>query len=677
MDNSKDFIRLDDVFKNLAHGEEAYRSGSWNKMKELLDKEMPVESTAGNTGVARYWLIPLVALLLAGGGYFYYRNSLSKELKPAVPVGVTTNKESFKNAANTLAKTQSSNELKNNSGNSKKDKVISGNNKTAAVESVGRNQAASFAHAKKYRHTNYVKAAKPAAINQSLSETTGTIKQNSLAVNADKRDARPATAPGNHLSGKQHPYLNQLSSARIVPMNLFGASSASQTLPALALTKTIPTNIIELQESLPVLQKETIIRQNAPSVISANYSDVKVMKETAHELAAANHLHRIKRTIGSSNEPPLYQASNGGFYKEQRDTFKQVDINSVGIKETHLRHNHFKPTYDTVAVKEVASVSFLPLSYAEVQAYHLLPETNQMSLIPGYALTPNAATTLSGDKLKIEEKSNLVPLQNFMVSSHHIDNTHSGFSRFFTGIDNGLSGLMEGNKKWYVSLLVGGNMGLSSPNAYGMQAGASFLYAIAERWTLSLGVNYHKIYFSNYSFWDAAISYALQESSQPNGTLFSGTKYDAQTTVNANSLTRLDFPLLFSYNLGRVSLFAGPEFSWFLPLENQLSTTVQTTNVSKLAYDNKNPFENQMASLDPSKDFRSRLGMGYALGLSYDFSRKLSADVRLNQILWDNTGKYKIDALQSIYHQPAVELNLSFFLGRREKVIYIMDRNRQ
>jgi hypothetical protein len=134
-------------------------------------------------------------------------------------------------------------------------------------------------------------------------------------------------------------------------------------------------------------------------------------------------------------------------------------------------------------------------------------------------------------------------------------------------------------------------------------------------------------------------------------------------------------PVLLSYNLGRVSIFAGPEFSYFFPLNHQKSNSVQESYVSKMTYDNKNPFIEQAPRLNPTTDFHARFAAGYSFGLSYDFSRKLSVDVRMSQMIWDNTGKYKLDALRNIYRQPAVEVNLEFFLGRRDKVIYIMDKN--
>ena len=111
-------------------------------------------------------------------------------------------------------------------------------------------------------------------------------------------------------------------------------------------------------------------------------------------------------------------------------------------------------------------------------------------------------------------------------------------------------------------------------------------------------------------------------------------------------------------------------------LDNTRNETVQSSAVSKLSYDNVNPFNDENYRLDPSTDFKARFALGYAFGLSYDFSRKVSVDLRFNQMLWDNSGKYQLDAVRQIYRQPMVELNLGFYLGRKEKVVYIMDRNR-
>jgi hypothetical protein len=136
-------------------------------------------------------------------------------------------------------------------------------------------------------------------------------------------------------------------------------------------------------------------------------------------------------------------------------------------------------------------------------------------------------------------------------------------------------------------------------------------------------------------------------------------------------------PLLLSYNLGRISLFGGPEFAYFFPLTWTKGTPrSEVIDVSQTTTTHANPFVSKPLLLNEQKDFNSRFGMGYVFGLSYDFSRKVSLDARVSQMLWDNSGKYKVDALRNIYHLPTAELSIGFYFGRRDKVIYILDRKK-
>jgi len=72
MDNPNDFIHIDEVFRKLKDREEPEGTGSWMRMKELLDKEMPVGSPVSRFSTLRRYIIPVVATLLIGGGGAYY-----------------------------------------------------------------------------------------------------------------------------------------------------------------------------------------------------------------------------------------------------------------------------------------------------------------------------------------------------------------------------------------------------------------------------------------------------------------------------------------------------------------------------------------------------------------------------------------------------------------------------
>lgn len=649
MDKNKDFIRLDDVFQSLGQGEEPYQPGAWGKMKNLLDEEMPLNTglSSGNS-VMRY-LIPLLALLLAGTGFYFWNQHRQANLAATMTStgGGSASTSSNQPAASNKHTLQEKPQLP---GQQPESSNMAGgfipNNKAKQSE---------VAHP----HNNVASAVN----NNTRANSAEAVSRDVAAEKQSSYGAKGMSAEAqlNHHDNEKIPLFD---AKEIALLDGGSLSKMPETTSFFAQEKSIPTDIIELQLSLTTLEKEQVLQQWKPEFQEPE----NTIKPTniAAEIVASNRLEKVEH----EGTLPVYQAENGGLYKEQRDTFKRLEL-ARKLPNGYSRNENkpVKPILDTVSFKQVAKVSFVPLTYAEIKANHLLPKLEKTALIPESRLLRSASVE------NTETAVDMVPLKQYKVSSRKMD--ASAISRLIHSANSGIAGLMDGSKNWYISLLLGGNAGLGSPNAYGMQIGANFLYAVAERWTLSLGVKYQNSFYPNFRFWDSAISYGdMHEDKSQMGTTFSGTEYQKQTAVNVNRLARVSVPVLLSYNLGRVSIFAGPEFSYFFPLQNETTSSFQTKSVSKLAYDNKNPFTNVPYQLDPENDFRSRFAAGYALGLSYDFSRKLSLDIRLSQMLWDNTGKYQLDALRHIYHQPAVELNLGFFLGRKEKVIYIMDRNR-
>lgn len=661
MDKNKDFIRIDDVFKNMADAEESVKAGAWSDMRALLDNELPLETTATAGSKARVlrYALPALLVLLLGGGFYVWNSHQRPDMEANA---------SFKTIkATTMAEHE------------RPDHRTSGRSHKLSADTVG--HLSVNAPTVNHQPSTIEKANDHASTLKNVvaphSVATATAVGEKMNYHKGPKGAKTAntfarTRPQNQAQNLSLPVpgTSEESVASRQPVSKLATSEVSEkgfnTNPQSINQVAVQSDPITLQSSLSEIRQEHAFEQIKPNHQQLPDNEPAL----AGHLAEAHHLEKV----GQINQQDVYQSVNGGLYKEQKDTFKQIELVQKSPDKSYTKDlkRPFVPELDTVAVYKIARLSFVPLSIAEIKQ------------LPSTALAANVRPVQTGSSYLLAaaspEASNtqspvdLVPLKEFRVSSHKMDG--SIFSRWFQYANGGMSGLFDGTKDWYVALLFGGNMGLGSPNAYGMQAGASFLYALAERWTLALEMRYQSSNYANFRFFDNATTYEVTGEKTPLGTQFSGTEYKTQTNYQANSLSRISVPVLLNYNLGRVSIFAGPEFSYYFHLNNTHNETVQANAVSKLAYDNKNPFSDEYYSLNPSTDFKSRVALGYAFGLSYDFSRKVSVDLRFNQMLWDNSGKYQLDAVRKIYRQPAVELNFGFYLGRKDKVIYIMDRNR-
>src|SRR5690606_24313970 len=72
-----------------------------------------------------------------------------------------------------------------------------------------------------------------------------------------------------------------------------------------------------------------------------------------------------------------------------------------------------------------------------------------------------------------------------------------------------------------------------------------------------------------------------------------------------------------------------------------------------------------------ANDFKARYGMGFTIGAAYDFSKHLSLDLRINQNLWNNL-KSTSELSTNLYRATGVQLSLMYFIGKKDKVIYMM-----
>lgn len=661
MGKQDEFIRIDDVFKSMEGVEEHGQQGSWLKMKELLDKEMPLVSptATGKNKILRVGIPMLLLLLLLGGGFYLWKS--------------TNNGQS---PANTVANNAPKTDLSNTESNKINGNTTKSVNSTPVTVITNQGEKAPKGSDSNSPSLASASGTKHDTRNTHLSKVAG-----SLVVSSNNQGKVTTTANGNNLvSNKpiklQEEFSGNSSEANsldaVMPMSRLASNEVNHKTDRVNLKFkeiSIPSNIIALQSSLSVIEEDRIINQIKPAQV--NPSSQPSNELSVSKVAEDHQLQKVAKV----NNQNVYQDEKGGLYKERKDTLLQVELmrrspdgKKMGMKrggQNELIMPH-PPTFDTTAEYRIARVSFVPLTRGEIKGIY--PQALSANIQPAKTYSSSYSTAITNESNKGNVQ--LVPLDNFKVSSWTIkknrvlDWLHSS---------NGLYGLFDGNKDWYLAFMVGGNTGLGSPSAYGMQLGLAFLYRVGERWSLSMGLRYKNIYYSNFQFLDSALTYQVEGEKVPSGTKYSGLAYDNLMTYRVHNLSGLDVPLLANYDLGRFSVFGGPDFIYYFGLKNTQSEQEDSRTVSKVSYDNENPFINQGYNLNPISDFRPRFGLGYTFGLSYDFSREVSINVRLNQMLWDNIGNYKLDAVRKIYRQPSAEINLGFYLGRREKVLYMME----
>lgn len=621
MDTRKNLIHIDDLFKELRNGEEQERSGAWTHMKELLDKEMPVGATVPGGRSFRRYIIPLAALLLLGGGASYYKLNTS-DSKSKTPVQANHQVTNASRNALSGDVALSANNGSNNGNDEHKaiSNTIAFNNNEDDNTNAARTGSKDHLTAKATKDNNTGNISDRTAAEHKRNEAQQ--QHSNAAANVARNTEK--TGPASATTAKRRPDIAKATST--------GASEA----PARTKTTTTNNNTVAAHTE----------KEDAPKT-------------------AGNGLEYISSTL---NNQKIVKDRNGNLYRENRDTFRRIDLLERTVANRGLGNKpvNAKRTVDTVAITSVEKVQYVPLTAMELIALKKMHvESNTRKLVPMANLK---------ERVRKNEMVNLVPLANYKVSSRKVD--PSKFNQLIQSTSMGLANYFDGSRDLYAAILVGGNTSFGNPNAFGMQLGIAALYNLGERLTLAAELKYVNHYYSNYSFEDKSVT-VENISSQQTGPewLFSGTEKTATSVYKINGFSALEMPITLSYNLGRVSLFAGVNAAYGFPINWNKETTVSAINVQKTNNQNQNPFLNSAFRIDEQKDFSSRFGLGYVWGISYDFSRKVSLDARISQILWDNN-KGQTDAINRLFRTPTMQISFGYFFGRKDKVIYIMDKKK-
>lgn len=626
MDPNKDFIHIDDVFKSLKNGEEQERPGAWLSMKDLLDKEMPIGTAVSAGRSFRRYIVPLVALLLIGGGAAYYKISDNYSNNN---IAVTEN---------SAAADRFSNELNRNVNNEPKGAI-------AAVPPSGKD--------KRNTHAG--------------SRTAMPGSENSPAQNNSipSPDAVAVVAAGNNKKANNN--------TDVKPWDREHKVTGSSNKKAENKGNTVNETVIANQNKAVLIEEQNIIEQIRPKSANSATTGLLASNTTKDNTAVepvlqpgSDNKPNLKQIAQKLNDKKIVQSTEGYLYKEERDTFKRVDVMERYASNSGINKNKRPQTViDTVAITRVEKISYVPLTKVEVLALQKMKVN-----ISGSTVVPMAGLK---ERTVSREMVSFVPLNKYKVGSRKVD--PGKFNMLVKNTTGGIANYFDGSRNFYAAILLGGNASFGTPGAFGMQLGIAGIYSISERLSLMAELRFANHYFSNYTLEDKSVAYDNVTSQQVSGAqwLFSGTEYTTTSAYKMNSFYTLEMPLMLSYSLGRVSVFGGANLAYASSLKWDKQIAYNSTPVQKTQEQNKIPFTNTGYQVNEQNDFASRLGIGYVFGVNYEMSRKLSLDARMTQILADNA-QGNINTINKLFRMPTMQLSIGYYFGRKDKVTYIMDR---
>ncbi len=623
MDRDKDFIHIDKLFKRLEHNEEPMHSGSWLRMKSLLDEKLPLGQPVNALKPMRRYIAPVLLLLAMGAGTAAYYGWMRND------------KEAPEGMAHYSTPSTDYTYVEN--------RKQSAPQKSAAT--VSDHQSVHTADRKK--------------------EIAGQSKISTVheksAITPGRSEGISPASPSGHNPVKEHIVAttsNNVSTERNNKGNkqLAGVTTESRTAKetdGLVSNKTV----IERKVASPSGNLGANIPVKEPVT---NNNETSGWKESDNAEVAG----KMARPVTVLNGNRILKSEDGTLYKEEKDSIKRIEI-IERYSSTYTAGKHKKIAVpDTVAVARVERVRYVPLDKLEMQTLEKWQsKTASDKVIP----LAERKTVLNA------EWASLIPLDKYKVSSRKVD--PQKFNDLIRSTTSGIANYFDGSHKLYAAFFIGGNAVIGNPGAFGLQAGIAALYSLGERVSMALEFRLANRNFSNYTMVDKSTYYDnIKVQPQDNKWLFSGTEHAVVSSYKLNNYYALSIPLTISYNLGRVSVFGGLNVEYAFPFNWNKQTSTYSVPVEQVGSTSKNPFANVSSTIDPDKVFASRWGLGYVGGLSYDFSKNVSVDARVSHVLTSKAvpGGTAVDR---VFRMPDFQISLGYFFGRKDKVVYIMDRN--
>ncbi|HTO14573.1 MAG TPA: hypothetical protein VLZ83_02330 [Edaphocola sp.] len=325
--------------------------------------------------------------------------------------------------------------------------------------------------------------------------------------------------------------------------------------------------------------------------------------------------------------------------------------------------------FDTLSKQSYSRVILKPLSQQQKVSLVMLASTE-----PEIALSHNtynrnleeAANSISkySSSKSIVLENNLVPLSNYKVKENNNSKKQSLIVQFQDLMDN----YFKGVKPYYFGSSIGVQAAFSYPEQYGFHFSLASFYDLNERSTIAVELKYLQNIFNNKP-WKDSYNQFSQQTIDNSGTqpLYSAFQQTFSNLYTFKSASYIEMPVTFRYQINNLSIMSGAFASYMINTKYTAEQNKEEGNgkwVSGLQrFENTNP---QISS----NEFNNRLGLGFTVGALYDFSKNTSLDFRINQNVWNNKNQNTL----SIYKSTGIQLSLFYFMGRKDKVIYMMNQ---
>lgn len=614
--SNNEYVKVDDLFKGKPDKEERIPAGAWNNMQRLLETAGPIGGGMSSGNFSRYVALALLTLGMGATAVTWQHNEMQRAAAPAFSSNEdhASSLEPSANASGNAGSKGNTNVAANNTalnGNTNQHKDASDRNKPTSGNNGGaQNSTTHFASG-----TNNT----PNTGNYNNGNHSNTA--NPLIARESRKERRTNRAIAANLATQPQAAQNGSDRAATASATNSNTQNPDMALASIDRTMYLPKASVDSHYAAVVTDN----RNNNKYVLSNK--DEQWYKETAKTV---NEIHTTKNVVRN---------------KEHKVTDVLVDT-TKNIRFTRVQ---LEPLTSNEKMQLLAitsrSIGFKAKAY---------PTESSNSGSETY--TRNSA----------ESNVSLAPLSSYKVASTTTAQKGS-FARHFYDV---MSNYFNMQKPYYFGAAVGLNTTLGSPMQTGYHFNLGAYYELKERLSLGAELKYAHSTVLQKTISDAFNAYENQTSQVVNGqTVYSATQLSKTNNYQLKGISSFELPITLRYQLSKLSILGGLNASYLFPVN--YTVQMNQDREAPQSVTSLSPFKATSSAIN-TNDFRSRLGLGYTVGFIYDLSKNVSLDLRMSQTLWNNV-KGTSSLSTNLYQQPNIQFSLFYFLGKKDKVIYMMN----
>lgn len=699
----KNMINIDDLVRQrLSGGEERERVGAWTNMQALLDKEMPTDPVVTGFNWRRitgYLTGLLLLAALSVGGYKGYQH-IEKNSQQGL-------------AENSLDKHGANGSGANETGNIHSDHITTAGEVAQQINGQDANNIRPSGEDGDFHATNTAVAknnsrASVAAYNNDGRNLSATNKYNVATGNDNpSSESNAATNNADHNNtaagaGPNNAGVNTADNKNTGNTQSAIVQASKRNAIAIAEENTAATNKGTLTTNNPEA-RNTISKSNIPAANTPSNNAI-----TATNNNSANSTTNNKGTQNNNNNTPATAMMNpaSGMDNSTNNNpalnFIKDTIQKIRLLQRYVRDNttHIMTMkVDTLAIEHeivytpvitplVAEKKEMPLGISEPNPAQntTANKKNSTSKTSGMLAKTKAASApvttnpaamspspvISEKAAEADASSVLVPLANYKVSSHKSYAWDP--ERFKDMVRNAKFNMAQ--VKFYPGIVAGVNASFGSNSMAGIQLGLSGLFALNDHWSILSEIKYINHFNSGMSISDnytntIALDSAGRYHNNQFYKIYTRTDDSADHYFNYTTVHSLELPLAVRYAFGRLYVMGGINLSYSFRVSteeiDQHTQVVRT--LDSTIYSNIIPQTTLTgAPKITTKDFDSRFGLGYLVGLGYQITPAVQLDVRMTRTFWDNAqseGAKRVS--DELFKMPNVQISVGYRFSQNKK----------